>query len=246
MQSARTRVSSQEIERVTLDLLYERKPETTICPSEVARALAADEWRSLMPAVRDVAARLSASGRLTVTRGGRGGFCSRSWGPNSVRPTRRIRAWRPGGLAELTSVDAGCDPNGTPKANNAVVSQLGYGGSSSSGEPCPIRKNIKARALPDTYEFPLLCCMPLYQFHLLFKPPSILRTQEAEGVARRADRARNAGPHHQVEVIRIPLVDERMRNERSKASLRALGKGDALRGAGERKIVAISARSATD
>lgn len=56
------------------ELLAKRRPEATICPSEVARALATpddeESWRSAMPSVRRVAARLAADGRLRVTRGG--------------------------------------------------------------------------------------------------------------------------------------------------------------------------------
>ena len=47
-----------------------RGPGRTICPSEVARALAAD-WRPLMPAVRAEAARLAAEGRIAATQTGR-------------------------------------------------------------------------------------------------------------------------------------------------------------------------------
>ena len=42
----------------------------TLCPSEVARALA-DDWRPLMPAVRAVAAELAEAGRIVVTQKGR-------------------------------------------------------------------------------------------------------------------------------------------------------------------------------
>ncbi len=43
---------------------------TTLCPSEVARALAGDEpaWRALMPEVRRVAAALAQAGSLRVTQ----------------------------------------------------------------------------------------------------------------------------------------------------------------------------------
>jgi hypothetical protein len=49
-----------------------RAAAASICPSEVARALAREEdaWRALMPQVRDVAARLRDAGRLRITRGG--------------------------------------------------------------------------------------------------------------------------------------------------------------------------------
>ncbi len=45
--------------------------EGSICPSDVARALAIDEkaWRALMPRIREVAAALAADGVLQATRG---------------------------------------------------------------------------------------------------------------------------------------------------------------------------------
>lgn len=49
--------------------LAQRAPDSSICPSEVARALAAD-WRPLMPFVRDVAAALADAGRVRITRSG--------------------------------------------------------------------------------------------------------------------------------------------------------------------------------
>lgn len=45
----------------------------TLCPSEVARALAPDgldDWRALMPAVRAEAARMQAEGLIAVTQKG--------------------------------------------------------------------------------------------------------------------------------------------------------------------------------
>ncbi len=55
------------------ELLGARAPGATICPSDAARALARDEtaWRALMPAVREVAATLAASGALRVTQHGK-------------------------------------------------------------------------------------------------------------------------------------------------------------------------------
>ncbi|MDP3874104.1 MAG: DUF3253 domain-containing protein [Methyloversatilis sp.] len=41
----------------------------SICPSEVARALAAD-WRALMPQVREVARRLARDGLVVITQAG--------------------------------------------------------------------------------------------------------------------------------------------------------------------------------
>jgi len=62
---------------VTLSLLASRAPDATICPSEVARAIASD-WRGAMPAVhaaidnllRDGLVRLSWKGRPLATRSG--------------------------------------------------------------------------------------------------------------------------------------------------------------------------------
>ena len=61
----------------TLSLLARRKTDVTICPSEVARAIASD-WRGAMPAVHaaidglvhDGLVRLSWKGRALATRSG--------------------------------------------------------------------------------------------------------------------------------------------------------------------------------
>ncbi len=62
------------IEREILRLLEERGPGKTICPSEVARAVAGSEeralWEPLMQPVRESARRLVAQGRLLMTQGG--------------------------------------------------------------------------------------------------------------------------------------------------------------------------------
>jgi Protein of unknown function (DUF3253) len=53
-------------------LLAQRAATSSICPSEVARALAPDEaaWRALMPQVREVAQSMSDANRVRITRGG--------------------------------------------------------------------------------------------------------------------------------------------------------------------------------
>ena len=54
-----------------LELLDARGPEKTICPSEVARALAGDaDFRPYMEPVRDAAAKLADAGRIEVTQKG--------------------------------------------------------------------------------------------------------------------------------------------------------------------------------
>lgn len=56
------------IERRMLELLAGRTATSSICPSDVARALG-DGWRSLMPVVRRVAFDLQRRGLVVVTRG---------------------------------------------------------------------------------------------------------------------------------------------------------------------------------
>lgn len=59
-----------DLERAILDLLDERAP-STICPSDVARAVgSADRWRDLMQPVLDEAAALADRGEVEVTQGG--------------------------------------------------------------------------------------------------------------------------------------------------------------------------------
>lgn len=54
-----------------LRLTEARGPDRSICPSEVARALAPDAWRPLLGAVRAEALRLAAAGRIDILRKGR-------------------------------------------------------------------------------------------------------------------------------------------------------------------------------
>ena len=63
----------EPIASTILELLDKRAADATICPSDAARALSADEaaWRALMPEIRRVAAALAAAGRLRVTARGR-------------------------------------------------------------------------------------------------------------------------------------------------------------------------------
>ena len=64
-------VSDARIERTILELLAQRDPGKTICPSDAARALAGDAFRPLMDPVRAVARDLVARGELEVTQSGR-------------------------------------------------------------------------------------------------------------------------------------------------------------------------------
>ncbi len=52
--------------------LSRRAATSSVCPSEIARALQVDDeaWRALMPRVREVAVTMRDDGRLRITRGG--------------------------------------------------------------------------------------------------------------------------------------------------------------------------------
>ena len=59
------------IARAILDQTHQRGPGKTLCPSEVARALAPHDWRVLMPQVRRVAEALRKNGQLQILQRGR-------------------------------------------------------------------------------------------------------------------------------------------------------------------------------
>jgi hypothetical protein len=79
------RPSDDQLEQAILALLARREPSSTICPSEVARALGANTWRELMGPVRDAARRLVAAGRVEITQGGEAVDRERLRGPIRIR-----------------------------------------------------------------------------------------------------------------------------------------------------------------
>ena len=74
-------------ERIT-DLLGARAAGATICPSEAARAVDPQGWRDLMPAARDAAGRLAATGDVEVTQHGSVVDVATARGPVRVRRPR--------------------------------------------------------------------------------------------------------------------------------------------------------------
>lgn len=76
------------LERAIDALLDSRAPGASICPSEAARAVDAEDWRALMPAARAAAGRLAAAGTAEVTQGGAVVDVTAARGP--VRVRRRI------------------------------------------------------------------------------------------------------------------------------------------------------------
>jgi hypothetical protein len=65
-------VTDNDIAQEVMRQLSRRAADSSICPSEVARALQSDAaaWRALMPQVREVAAAMRDAGRVRITRGG--------------------------------------------------------------------------------------------------------------------------------------------------------------------------------
>ena len=65
-------MTDDDIAQEIVRQLSRRAAESSICPSEVARALQGDEaaWRALMPQVREAAAAMRDAGRLRITRAG--------------------------------------------------------------------------------------------------------------------------------------------------------------------------------
>ena len=60
----------ERLEAAILDLLAQRGPNKTICPSEAARAVEPDDWRDLMEPARAAARRLVAAGKAEVLQRG--------------------------------------------------------------------------------------------------------------------------------------------------------------------------------
>nr|WP_205207792.1 MULTISPECIES: DUF3253 domain-containing protein [unclassified Arthrobacter] len=77
------------LEEAIRRLLDERSPESTICPSEAARAVSDEHWRDLMEASRDAARRLVAAGEVEITQGGT------VIDPATIKGPIRIRRRRP-------------------------------------------------------------------------------------------------------------------------------------------------------
>jgi hypothetical protein len=74
-----------QLERTIVDLLDRRAPESSICPSEAARAVDPDGWRDLMPEARAAAGRLAQAGAVEVTQGGEVVDVRSARGPVRVR-----------------------------------------------------------------------------------------------------------------------------------------------------------------
>jgi hypothetical protein len=78
----------RRLEQVIARLLDARRPESSICPSDAARALDSDGWRDLMPAARAAAGRMAADGAVEVTQGGVVVDVATARGPVRIRRPR--------------------------------------------------------------------------------------------------------------------------------------------------------------
>ncbi len=78
-------VEEKDLSAKIRELLSARSPTSSICPSDVARAAAPDNWRPLMEPVREAARRMVADGEVQITQGGE------VVDPESVRGPIRIR-----------------------------------------------------------------------------------------------------------------------------------------------------------
>ncbi|MET7644046.1 DUF3253 domain-containing protein [Streptomyces sp. NPDC005426] len=81
----------RRVERAIVELLEQRGPTGTICPSDAARAVYAqddDGWRALMEPVRQAARRLVAAGEVEITQGGQPVEPEQARGPIRIRRIR--------------------------------------------------------------------------------------------------------------------------------------------------------------
>jgi Protein of unknown function (DUF3253)/Uncharacterized protein conserved in bacteria (DUF2256) len=79
----------RRLEAAIVTLLDQRARGATICPSDAARAVDPDGWRSLMEPARSAARRLVVAGTVEITQGGRVVDPSTARGPIRIRLVRR-------------------------------------------------------------------------------------------------------------------------------------------------------------
>jgi len=61
--------SQLDLQTCILDLLHRRGARKSLCPSEVARSVAPENWRPLMEPVQAAARKLAQAGRVRITQG---------------------------------------------------------------------------------------------------------------------------------------------------------------------------------
>lgn len=73
------------LQQAILDLLAQRRPDATICPSDAARSVGDDDWRALMDPARAAAQRLVDLGEVVITQGGEVVDLATARGPVRIR-----------------------------------------------------------------------------------------------------------------------------------------------------------------
>lgn len=134
-------------------LLARREPPATICPSEVARLLAPDGWRPLMPRVRAAAEAMAGRGLLEIRQRGRAVTPAAALsgpirfghaeGGNGVHPTTpdgrylvvRGRLWRKS------------NPHLPAEVRDALVRQLMDARRALRGKPSPQQRQVAREAV---------------------------------------------------------------------------------------------------
>jgi hypothetical protein len=86
---SRATATDDKLEQAILHLLEARARDASICPSEAARLVNAEEWQALMEPARMAARRLVAKGVVQITQGGKVVDPSRAKGPIRIRRSRR-------------------------------------------------------------------------------------------------------------------------------------------------------------
>lgn len=80
--------ADRALELRILEMLAARAPSASLCPSDVARAAAPDDWRPLMEPVRRAARRLVDAGAVEITQRGRVVDPATASGPIRIRLPR--------------------------------------------------------------------------------------------------------------------------------------------------------------
>lgn len=86
------------VEAALRDRLGRVRSGGTVCPSEAARDVSADDWRRLMDPARDAVRRLVAAGEAEVTQHGEVVELDTARGPIRVRPAGHFMAARNSGV----------------------------------------------------------------------------------------------------------------------------------------------------
>lgn len=80
----------RELEVAIAGLLADRARDATICPSEAARQVDPEDWRTLMEPARRAARRMVVAGTLEIVQDGRVVDPSRAKGPIRLRRPRSV------------------------------------------------------------------------------------------------------------------------------------------------------------